>query len=208
MMRRAQNIASTNALVCTLAGAGLLLLAGCKQPESTKKDGATPPAAIQAEEVRPGEIVEVNGKQYREVDCDCSDEQEKKIDLDQFLDAALQAPDLKKFIAEHMKQKPLCLQAKKKQSIVWSAKNHDFQIVRFVNYADDQDADLFEQKPPYPSSRGKEGMSGPIRADAPFPSAKGKCYVFKGYVKVYTDQYPNGLEIDPHIGTGCCASGN
>jgi hypothetical protein len=204
MMRRVQNIASTTAFVCTLAAAGLLLLSGCKQPESVKKNEVTAPPATTQEESRPGEVVEVNGNKYRLVDCDCSDEPQRRVDLDQFLDAALQAPDLKKFIAEHMKEKPLCLQPQKKQSIVWSAKSHDFQVMRFVNYADDKDADLFEQKPPFPGARGKEGNSGPIRADAPYSSTEGKCYLFKGYVKVYTEKYPDGLEIDPHIGTGCC----
>jgi hypothetical protein len=191
-----------------IAIVGLLLLSGCKQSEAPKTEGpASGSPKATAEEVRPGTLVEVNGQQYREVDCDCSDEQEKKVDLDSFFDAAFNAPDLKKFVADHMKDvTPLCLTARKKESVLWrsQSKKYDFQFTKFVNYADDKDADLFDDKPPFPATKGPEGKSGPMKADAPSPSKPGKCFVFKGFISVQDKQSGKTLDIDPHIGTGCC----
>lgn len=203
---RTRNTAAARTMMFWLAIVGLLFLLSCKQPESTKTE--PPPAGgspkQSAEEMQPGTLVELNGQTYREVDCDCSDEPEKNVDLDTFFTDALSAPDMKKFIADHMKDvKPLCLKAKNKQSVHWQTKKYKFQVMKFVNYADDKDADLFESKPPFPATQGHDGKSGPMKADAPSPSTPGKCFVFKGYFRV-TKENGDLVDIDPHIGTGCC----
>src|SRR5262245_1081497 len=145
-----RRITSTETIVCSLALAGLLLFAGCnKQPESAPKEtqASPPPPPVQA-------------AQYKEVDCTCDDTLEKNVDLDDFLKGAndaKKAGTLDKFVADHMAGPPQCIRIKdnenQKQKIHWKAKQskgRKFQITKIVNFQDGQDADLFDNKPPFP----------------------------------------------------------
>jgi len=185
---------------------GSLLFAGCSRPEKPKEapkqeEPAPVPKALQ--EQLPGEIVEVDGKKYVQADCDCDDEQDKTVWLDTFFEGAKAADEkheLKQYIDEHMKEKPLCRKATKNQSVTWKTKKdgYQFQILKFVNAADDQEEVLFETK--FPSAKGHETKSKKMKSTAPSASTSGKCYVFKAYVRMYKKD-TGYIDIDPHVGS-------
>jgi hypothetical protein len=183
---------------------GLLLFAGCSRPEAPKEapkteEPAPAPKALQEE--LPGTVVEVNGRKYVEADCDCTDEQDKTYPLDAFFDGAVKAPDLNKYVADHLRDvKPLCRKPKKEQSVKWTTKQdgYKFVITKIVNLADRQEEQIFDSK--FPTEPGNEVRSGKMKTTIPYPEASGKCYVFKAYIRMYKTP-TDYLDIDPHVGS-------
>jgi hypothetical protein len=197
----------TRTLAFSSVVATFLFLANCKPPDSAKKEEPGSPSTKVEETGGAGELVPLGDRTYRQTDCDCSDEQERTVDLDALLAGALaaeKAGELKKYVDEHLKEKPLCRKARQGQSVVWKTdanKGPEFQILKFVNAGDGKDQELFTN--PFPSAKGRRVSSGRMKEDAPSPDKDGKCFVFKTYVRLYKNA-TEYIDIDPHVGTGCC----
>jgi hypothetical protein len=177
-----------------LTCAVLLWLPSCGRP-SEPSGGAPSPKQ---------ETTPAPPETYTEVDCDCSGPSVKQKDIEAFLAAYIAAtPEGRKtLLADHMKEKPVCLLKPQGDSLIWNA-SRNFQVIEFRNPQSNRPADIFEARPPYPRQKGKSANMGPIKADAPSPSQAGKCYVFKGFIRVWQED-GTPLDIDPHIGIGCC----